>query len=210
MISKVFGCLILMLLFVGVFGANSANADDYFILPNPIFAAYAHPIGEFNVDIWIGVFENGYGPGDVDLTSLTVNGSLVPAGAEILPHDYFGGDALKISVDITEFLPPYGILWDTVIQDYSVSGNYNDETPFLIEGSFTSLGHISGNVNGDNQVNIQDLNFMVNDFFRGGPSPVFLAAGDVDGSCGAPNMRDLNYMVNFIFRGGPTPTHCTD
>jgi len=200
--------LLIALLLGSSSNADPVTATNYFILPNPIFAASAHPVDEFFVAIWAGDFTGGYAPGDVDQSSILVNGNLVPANVEITPHTIFGGDALKISVSITEFLPPYGLLWDTDTQAYSVAGSFNDETLFAIEGTFTSIGHRSGDVNSDGQVNVNDLNFMVNDIFRGGPSPVILQAGDVDGSCGSLNLRDLNYMVNFIFRAGPSPTHC--
>lgn len=188
----------------------SINAATMFTIPDPMYVVYMRPVGESYVVIWIGNFENGYQPENVDPSSIIVNSSLAPASVEVANHDFFGGNALKVSVAIDEFLSPYGFIWGTTEENYTVDGSFNDDAPFSIPGMFTYIGHVEGDVNRDGTANISDLNFMVNDFFRGGPSPEILATGDVDGSCGAPNMRDLNYMVNFIFRGGPTPTHCTN
>ncbi len=189
---------------------NPPVTPNSFILPNPIFAAMAHPINEFYVVIWAGDFGGGYTPSDVDQSSIIVNGNLVPAMVEITPHAIFGGDALKISVDITEFLPPYGILWNEVTQNYTVEGSFNDETPFTSAGTFTSIGHILGDVNGDGSVNVTDLSIMVNRIFRGGPEPAFPEAADVDGSCGTLNIADLTYLVSSLFHRGPAPTHCIE
>jgi len=203
---------ILILLFVGLSGwfgnAYAAGTISSFILPNPIFAFQANPINELNVNIWAGDFSDGHTAADVDLGSILVNGNLVPASIEITQHNLFTGDALKINVSITEFLPGYGILWDATMQNYTVEGMFNDESSFSISGEFKAIGHTSGDLNGDNRVNIGDLNFMVENFFRGGPAPLILQASDMNGSCGNPDMNDLSYLINYIYRGGPTPLHC--
>lgn len=197
-------------LLIGLIFGNSqpAIAATSFVLPNPVFAIMSQTIDESYLDIWVGDFGGGYSPSEVDQSSIIVNGNLVPANFEITPHAIFGGNALKISVSMTDFLPPYGILWDVVTQTYTVEGSFNDETPFSIQGTFPTIGHTSGDVNGDGRVTVSDITFMVDDIYRGGPSPAFPQAADVDGSCGVLNVADLTYLINSIYRGGPAPTHC--
>lgn len=68
---------------------------------------------------------------------------------------------------------------------------------------------VRGDVNGDGTHNsILDLNYMVNDIFRGGgPSPCPEEA-DINGDGNASTILDLNYLVNDIFRGGPSAGLC--
>jgi hypothetical protein len=53
-----------------------------------------------------------------------------------------------------------------------------------------------------------DLNYLVNRIFRGGPDPICLEEGDLDGNGASSQILDLNLMVNKIFRGGPNPAQC--
>jgi len=68
---------------------------------------------------------------------------------------------------------------------------------------------IRGDVDGNGtDNNILDLNYMVNDIFRGGPpSPCSLEA-DIDSNGTPSTILDLNFLVNDIFRGGPSPGPC--
>ena len=63
-------------------------------------------------------------------------------------------------------------------------------------------GYICGDVDGsDSNPNVQDLTYLVNFVFKGGPPPPIEEAADVDAS-GAINVTDLTTMVNFLFKGG--------
>ena len=190
--------------------AAPANAAESVISPDPIFAAMSRPINDLFFEIWIGNFEGGYIVTDVNHSAILINGNLTPANVEVATHPDFTGDALKISVLSTDFLPPYGTLWDTQNQDYSVYGEFNDATTFLAQSTFTSVGHISGDVNSDGRFNILDLTFLVDRFFRGGLEPPFLPTADVNGSCDELNLADLTFLVDRIFRSGPAPTHCPE
>jgi len=68
---------------------------------------------------------------------------------------------------------------------------------------------IKGDFNGDGTDNgILDLNFLVNDIFRGGPSATCPEETDLNGDGQLAGILDLNFMVNDIFRGGPSPGPC--
>ncbi|MGH8014935.1 MAG: M14 family zinc carboxypeptidase [Candidatus Zixiibacteriota bacterium] len=67
------------------------------------------------------------------------------------------------------------------------------------------LPYIVGDANGDTVINILDLTFLVDRFFRGGPLPNPVLAGDCN--CDeAVNILDLTFMVDYIFRSGPLPS----
>jgi hypothetical protein len=64
-----------------------------------------------------------------------------------------------------------------------------------------------GNINGDGQVNVGDVVFLVNHIFNNGPTPVPFEHGNVNCD-GAINIGDVVYMVNHVFSDGPLP--CAD
>ncbi|MGH8016469.1 MAG: hypothetical protein ACREBV_09775, partial [Candidatus Zixiibacteriota bacterium] len=196
------------LVFLTLTAVAPINAADTFTLPDPIFAAMTRPVGDLYIVIWVGNLEGGQTPADVNLNSVLVNGNHVPASVEISPHAVFGGDALKISVLSTEFLPPYNIEWDLETESYSVVGEFNDESIFQANGTFTSVGRTSGDVNVDGVFNLKDLTYLVDNIYRGGPNPTDPARADANGSCGEPDLADLTYLVDRIFRSGSAPTHC--
>lgn len=65
-------------------------------------------------------------------------------------------------------------------------------------------GIVPGDVNGDRQINVSDLIYLVNYFMRTVPPPTPYEAGDV--KCdGEVSLSDLIYLINYIFRGGQHP-----
>ena len=70
------------------------------------------------------------------------------------------------------------------------------------------IGHVSGDVDGNGQVNVEDLTFLVAYLFQGGSPPPVMEAADADGSCGYPDVGDLTWLVQYLFMGGPQPLAC--
>ncbi len=63
---------------------------------------------------------------------------------------------------------------------------------------------IIGDANGDDNVNLADIIFLVNYIFKGGAAPHPFDKGDVNCDA-AVTLPDIIYLVNFIFKGGPPP-----
>jgi hypothetical protein len=62
---------------------------------------------------------------------------------------------------------------------------------------------ICGDANHNGFVNIQDITYLINHLYKGGPAPVpSWQAGDVNHS-GNLNIQDITYLINFLYKGGP-------
>lgn len=64
--------------------------------------------------------------------------------------------------------------------------------------------YICGDADGSEAVDIDDVVFLINYIFAGGPEPDPLEAGDTDCS-GGVDIDDAVYLISFIFSGGPPP-----
>lgn len=178
------------------------------IVPDPMYAFYMYAIDPMTAKAYLGNFADGHLPSDIVDSSVRVNETIVPDSLSILPsYPGFEGEVMEMVFPIFEFLDGYGILWDTTQITYTISGEFSDATPFSVDGDVTLIGHKSGDVNVDGEVNIVDLTYLVDFLFLGGPAPKVPETADVDGNC-LTNVADLTYLVDYLFRGGPAPTHC--
>ena len=63
---------------------------------------------------------------------------------------------------------------------------------------------ICGDADASGAVDIDDIVFLINYIFGGGPAPDPLEIGDVDCS-GNVDIDDVVYLINYIFGGGNAP-----
>jgi hypothetical protein len=75
------------------------------------------------------------------------------------------------------------------------------ESAVLLNGFFVS-NLAKGDANGDGNVNILDVVYLINYVFAGGLPPV--GPSDVN-SDGNVNADDIRYLINYIFANGPAP-----
>jgi hypothetical protein len=61
-----------------------------------------------------------------------------------------------------------------------------------------------GDVNGDDDINMLDILFLINYLYKGGVAPDPPAAGNVN-MHGLVDMLDAIYLVAYLYRGGPEP-----
>lgn len=79
---------------------------------------------------------------------------------------------------------------------------------YRAKSSSCCLG-LRGDFNNDgSDGTISDLNYLVNDIFRGGPSAICPGEADLNVDGQSSTILDLNYLVNDIFRGGPSGPAC--
>jgi len=67
-----------------------------------------------------------------------------------------------------------------------------------------AVAFIRGDANGDGVINVNDVVYLINYLFIGGPAPNPLQAGDAN-SDGLVNVNDVVYLINYLFIGGPPP-----
>jgi hypothetical protein len=63
---------------------------------------------------------------------------------------------------------------------------------------------VCGDANGNGNVNILDITYLINYLYMGGPRPVPLVSADVNNN-GLVNILDITYLINYLYRGGPDP-----
>ena len=107
------------------------------------------------------------------------------------------GSSCTVSVNITA--PAAGNFTNTTSAVSSTNGGSgNTASANLTVGN----PGLNGDANGDGQVNVGDIFYLINFLFTGGPPPVNSA--DVNGD-GNTNVADIFYLINFLFAGGPPP-----
>ena len=179
------------------------------IEPNPMFCYFADATDSMEARIHVGNFYvTGHVLQDIDLTTLTVNDSIVPTSSTILQaYPGLEGQVLKTTFPIRGFINSYGLLWGFNHRFYKLAGTFTDGQSFSVSGLVTIYGRPPGDVNGDNKVNIADVIHLVRYVFAGGKPPVPLRAGDMNCDS-AVNLVDIVYLLNYIFLDASHP--CTD
>ena len=68
---------------------------------------------------------------------------------------------------------------------------------------------LRGNVNDDPEgsIDISDLTYLVNYFFKSGPPAPCMAQSNVNGDSGF-TISDITYLAAYMFKGGPAPPPC--
>ena len=141
--------------------------------------------------IWLPSEYPSYGAGV--LFNLVINiKSDADVGDTVLDLDNYLGDPTVRC----KYTPPDGGAGDEIY-------------PILIDGILTISDHICGDVNGSGNVDIDDVVYLINYIFAGGPAPVPQECiGDANGS-GNVDIDDVVYIISYIFTGGPPPvTDC--
>jgi hypothetical protein len=69
---------------------------------------------------------------------------------------------------------------------------------------------LCGDCNGDEEVDVGDVVYLVNYLYNGGSSPIQnLCVGDCNND-GIVNIGDVVFLINFLYRGGSVPSGCCE
>lgn len=95
---------------------------------------------------------------------------------------------------------------NTVVTTTQQLSNFDPAQPLTLPPySMTVLlanQNVAGDVNGDGQVSVADVFYLINNLFAAGPPPV--GSGDVNGDA-VINVADVFYLINYLFAAGPAP-----
>jgi hypothetical protein len=95
--------------------------------------------------------------------------------------------------------PPAGAL------SISVSIDMQTDAVATVQGYFDDVdfdGGTSGDADGNGTRDVNDVFYLINHLFAGGPLPI--GPVDVDNS-DSVDVADVFYLINFLFAGGPAP-----
>lgn len=127
--------------------------------------------------------------GTTSLTFSDLNGDLAGSGLSISSAGLLSGTPTS-----------FGSYSFTAHAEDVVGSGDDQPFTFQVEEAF-----ICGDVSGNDQVDVEDVTYLVDYLFNGGPPPPVTEAADMDGSGGLPNVTDLSYLVDYLFNGGPPP-----
>jgi hypothetical protein len=119
-----------------------------------------------------------------------------PSSGQIQPYS---SATVQIGFDATEM--DEGLYTGRI----TVASNDPDTPSWNIAASMNvGPAYVCGDANRSGVVNIQDVTYVINFLYKGGPSPNPVGAADANGS-GTVNIQDVTYIINFLYKGGPTP-----
>jgi hypothetical protein len=78
-------------------------------------------------------------------------------------------------------------------------------TPQFMPLSPWKLKAMCGDPNGDGQVNVADIVFLIQYIFRGGPAPKPAIVANANGD-EEVNVGDIVYLISYVFNFGPAPS----
>jgi len=81
---------------------------------------------------------------------------------------------------------------------------YNNACHTLFGSESLGCTDLCGDCNASGFVDIDDVVYLINYIFIGGPPPNPLEVGDTNCS-GFVDIDDVVYLINYIFNGGPSP-----
>jgi hypothetical protein len=108
-------------------------------------------------------------------------------------------DTMSVCVDTCFYAGMYP-LW--FIRTDAVVHVPQDNMPLCMTVKFFKRG----DANGNGEIHIEDIVYLINYLFMDGPPPPAVKAGDAN-SDGVIDIGDAIYLMNYLFGGGPAP-HC--
>lgn len=194
-----------------LFGFHEFDVVDrtafLYLSPDPIYAFYRFAIPPMSAKIYLGgVIEPGYAPSNIDSSTFLINGMTFDSWELLDSIEDYPAETWELSVSMHDFIDSYPLWWNVTEQTFTVSGMFNDSTPFNIEGEFTVISHRSGDANADGDVNIFDVTYLIVYLYNDGPAPARLDIVDVNAD-GFINIFDVTYLISYLYKNGPAPNH---
>ncbi len=107
------------------------------------------------------------------------------------------------------------ITWECIDWDETDSSGHVDTNQVkMFDGQVlldcATCDWVGGDADGSGYIDIDDVVYIINYIFGGGPDPIpDVLAGDAD-CTGYIDIDDVVYLINYIFGGGPAPCPCDE
>ena len=158
----------------------------------------AHSFIEDSVSLFLGNFSN-YGVEDISLETIKINNQSIGFSSNILiRHSGFIGHVLKLTLPLPSFMNYYNLIYDTTVESYSVSFEFNDTYEMILNSDVTLVGRLRGDLNLDGEISILDLTLLIDYLFTGLNQIPDLNTADLDKNK-TINISDLTMLINIIF-----------
>jgi hypothetical protein len=111
-------------------------------------------------------------------------------------------DTMTVKID-TCFWPP----GDRLTFTRSDGATYIPQhtLPYSFSVSCPVRGNPTGGNNGDCQIDVSDVIFLIGFLYKNAPAPESLERGDANCD-GIVDISDVIFLINYLFRGGPAPS----
>jgi len=94
-----------------------------------------------------------------------------------------------------------GMVYYFAIRAADEAGNWS-----AVSNIYSTAYYDCADANGDGDINLLDIVFILNYLYRGGPDPEFPENCDTNGD-GVINVLDDVYLISYLYKNGPEP-HC--
>ncbi len=136
---------------------------------------------------------------DIDPSTLVIDGSIVPIGTTVLDSaPGFTGKVLEIEWYVREFINPRLPFFDSSAISISIEGSFTDAETFATADQIRLIGKLTGDMNGNGELDMVDLAWFIDYLFVGGEPPADMRMADFDFS-GEVDPLDLTRMVDYFF-----------
>ncbi|MBN2227465.1 MAG: hypothetical protein JW763_08875 [candidate division Zixibacteria bacterium] len=140
-----------------------------------------------------------YTVNDIDPTTIRFNNTVTPVSWSILPsHPDFDTEVMEIILSRREFILSFGLLFDSSMQVYTMDYTCPGKCAERMYGLVAMRGHLSGDANGDDKIDMVDIYYIADHLYKNGPAPIPVsAAGDFnrDSRLDLLDMLDLIYYL---------------
>jgi len=152
---------------------------------------------------WLCV--DGFGRGFVSVSNDQINWIKIWVGSDWMPDSIWNEMDLDIS-SIADSQETVYLRWTMVVDDALYTfGGWNIDDIQISAIYNTAAGDIlCGDSNGDEDINIFDVTYLISYLYMGGPPPVSMDSVDVNND-GTINIFDVTYLISYLYMSGPPP-----
>ncbi len=136
---------------------------------------------------------------DIDVFTAAPKADVIYTYNSFSQHPFYHGRPVGIALDtyhgkrVVLGFPLYWLTEESALALMTRVFEYFAEESFLF-----------GDVNGDWEINILDITYLINYLYKGGNPPADLNDGDTNGDC-IINLLDITRLISYLYKNGPAP-----